>query len=736
MPTTTVLILTAAPAGAEDHLAEVRRALKARHTLREVAESKGETPRLEGQTAAILFAGAAFPGFLATLGDDAPPVIFAPGGDGMPGPEALPFLRRADLVLLPSREALTHCAGLLGGPLGHRALRHPPRPDADLLRRAGDEEARREARRSFHLSEDRPLLLLEADEHPAELEAARHTAWRLAEHVPMADVLLVGNAGRNLTEHPLPLNVHRTGWLQRKARQRALLASSAVLLPHRGTFGWEVDARRMVECLAAGRPVFTTGEALPRPLRGAGVGGIRHLSREAMAEALRTFLTDEGEHQALAGAARESGKRLLSPEARYEELLRFIHHRGRRRLVVVNDYEVVPAAQGGQVRLEAICRALAAAEVPVTLVTLGASAEGKLKLAGEDFDEVVIPRGGALAGRDRLLSRLAGANASDVSTLLFARSHCPGMEAFLRRELARAGAALFSHPYMEGFLDLVPKETPVYLDSQNTEWLLKKALYPKRAGRWLLSTLVRRAETRIVRRCRGILCVSPENRADLERMAGKLPPGALVCRNGVEVAGRSCPPPRERAALRREAGLGEGPLAVFLGSGHPPNAEAARLIIETMAGPLPEVEFLLIGSVGGWFHGMALPGNVHCLGMVPSGVKNFLLGAADVALNPMLAGSGSSVKMMDYMAAGLPILSTEVGARGMSPEERESTVLLEPEGFAGGLRALLADDTRRRELSRHSRRIAEELCDWKVTLSPMVERIAREWAGKPADGGE
>ncbi len=42
-----------------------------------------------------------------------------------------------------------------------------------------------------------------------------------------------------------------------------------------------------------------------------------------------------------------------------------------------------------------------------------------------------------------------------------------------------------------------------------------------------------------------------------------------------------------------------------------------------------------------------------------------LFRAADVGLNPMLRGSGTNLKMLDYAAHGALVLSTEVGARGL-----------------------------------------------------------------------
>ena len=36
-----------------------------------------------------------------------------------------------------------------------------------------------------------------------------------------------------------------------------------------------------------------------------------------------------------------------------------------------------------------------------------------------------------------------------------------------------------------------------------------------------------------------------------------------------------------------------------------------------------------------------------------------------MAINPMFGGSGTNIKMFDFMAAGLPTISTEIGARGI-----------------------------------------------------------------------
>ena len=44
----------------------------------------------------------------------------------------------------------------------------------------------------------------------------------------------------------------------------------------------------------------------------------------------------------------------------------------------------------------------------------------------------------------------------------------------------------------------------------------------------------------------------------------------------------------------------------------------------------------------------------------------------DIGLNPMASGGGSSLKLPDYMANGLPSLNTPIGARGFPIKEERA----------------------------------------------------------------
>lgn len=80
--------------------------------------------------------------------------------------------------------------------------------------------------------------------------------------------------------------------------------------------------------------------------------------------------------------------------------------------------------------------------------------------------------------------------------------------------------------------------------------------------------------------------------------------------------------------------------------------------------------------------------------------------AAPVLVNPMLVGTGINIKILDAMAAGVPVVSTDTGARGL-PEEFRSSVMIVPEkdqpALAARLVTLLRDEELRRELGAKAR---------------------------------
>lgn len=88
-----------------------------------------------------------------------------------------------------------------------------------------------------------------------------------------------------------------------------------------------------------------------------------------------------------------------------------------------------------------------------------------------------------------------------------------------------------------------------------------------------------------------------------------------------------------------------------------------------------------------------------------------VLAGADVFINPVLAGAGVNIKMVEAMAASLPVVSTAVGARGLPWRDGEHLLIADQEqAFAAAVSGLLVDPAGRDRLARAGRRfIGEEL---------------------------
>jgi glycosyltransferase involved in cell wall biosynthesis len=183
--------------------------------------------------------------------------------------------------------------------------------------------------------------------------------------------------------------------------------------------------------------------------------------------------------------------------------------------------------------------------------------------------------------------------------------------------------------------------------------------------------------------------------------------------NGADLSVTPFVPRSQSAALKQQLGLGRDFLAIFIGSWHQPNLEAIEVIF-SLAEACEDVHFLIIGSSCLAFKDRDKPRNVGLFGMVDDQTKALVLGAADLALNPMQNGSGTNLKMLEYAAAGVPILSTEIGIRVLGFRSGTDVMLSPISDFGEALseiRRMRAADLQR--LAVNARQRAEIQFDWK-----------------------
>jgi len=132
----------------------------------------------------------------------------------------------------------------------------------------------------------------------------------------------------------------------------------------------------------------------------------------------------------------------------------------------------------------------------------------------------------------------------------------------------------------------------------------------------------------------------------------------------------------------------------------------------------------IIGSVCGAIRLMPRPRNVVLFGVLDEADKNALLGRATLAVNPMLEGGGSSLKVPDFFAIDLPLVSTQAGVRGYDLRDGEHYIAAERADFAGAVRRVAGDPELRRRVAAAAHAYAEAVLDWRV-LGARYRRLLR-----------
>lgn len=237
----------------------------------------------------------------------------------------------------------------------------------------------------------------------------------------------------------------------------------------------------------------------------------------------------------------------------------------------------------------------------------------------------------------------------------------------LKQALSQASLVLAD----SAFVPPVPgprQDTPWILVSHNLEHrLLEQGSPPeRRSAAWM-----RRVEAAAPQTFHDIFACTEEDQAFFRQHdssgSRKLP----IVGSGVDAAAYASPPgTRER--MRAELGLGdEDSLLIFGGSRSWQNLDALERL-QAHASDQAEflrkqrVHFLLLGSIADQPYRQ---GPFIATGRVGEAAPFFA--ASDAGINPVMKGSGANTKIYEYMAARLPVVSTQFGMRGsnLNPDE-------------------------------------------------------------------
>ena len=170
---------------------------------------------------------------------------------------------------------------------------------------------------------------------------------------------------------------------------------------------------------------------------------------------------------------------------------------------------------------------------------------------------------------------------------------------------------------------------------------------------------------------------------------------------------------------------------LFLGSfRHLPNQEALQWFVREVL-PLvlqhrPDARLVVVGSDPPPAHSLPDVGSALELRGFVEDVRE-PLGECAVFVCPILSGSGMRVKLLEAFAAGIPVVSTRIGAEGLADRDGEVCMLAdEPGEFAERVVRLLNEEESGAAMATRARRMVEDTRDMRVITNRMVESYRAE----------
>jgi glycosyltransferase involved in cell wall biosynthesis len=281
---------------------------------------------------------------------------------------------------------------------------------------------------------------------------------------------------------------------------------------------------------------------------------------------------------------------------------------------------------------------------------------------------------------------------------------------------------------MTAYLPLVKRsqpQTPVIYDSFNAEFDLQRSVFDaeKRALQRLPGAIysfiqwrrLTRFERDVCRSVAHVIAVSDADAKAFKRLAPGCP--VSIVPNGINT--------QDYAEYDPSLDLGRSAL-LFTGSmGYRPNVDAAiwfaDQVLAKVRARVPDARLFVVGSQPHRrLDALRDRDDVEITGWVPD-VKPFLHAAA-VYVAPLRMGSGTRLKLLQALAAGLAVVSTPIGAQGLHVTNGvELRLATAANDFAQAVIDLLEHPTWRETLGQAGAQYVQTYYDWSVIAPKLLE---------------
>lgn len=389
----------------------------------------------------------------------------------------------------------------------------------------------------------------------------------------------------------------------------------------------------------------------------------------------------------------------------------------RKKIVVTSSFSVYPPLGGGQARIFNLYKELAK-DYDVEIVAFdGMDKTAARTMIAPHLIENKIPKSAEQQREESRMESRVGIPITDIAMIALS-GLTPNYGKALKKAIEESFMVVISHPYLYPEAKKYLGNRKFIYEAHNVESLMKKGMLPQNTCAESLVEQVFEVEKECCERSEFIMTCSQEDVETLHKLYGVPKEKMIVVPNGVDSAATQFTSVSERLQMKRKLGLEREKTGLFMGSWHQPNLDACEAIFK-IAEKCPDVKFLLMGSQCLYFRGRAIPDNVGMLGLVSEEEKNRVFSAVDFALNPMMSGSGTNLKMFDYMSAGIPVITTEFGTRGI--DDKSQFIISEVDEMAETASAFeLGDHAERVETAR---KYVEDTFDWSVIAKTLLNHL-------------
>jgi glycosyltransferase involved in cell wall biosynthesis len=276
-----------------------------------------------------------------------------------------------------------------------------------------------------------------------------------------------------------------------------------------------------------------------------------------------------------------------------------------------------------------------------------------------------------------------------------------------------SGAILLLYVF-EYLRDKGIKSTFIY-HSHNVEHELRKQ---KEIG--LITLLTRIAEGRLLEKVDYMTAVSEEDILKFKKLYGKTP---YLLPNGVDINSFENVTIKEISNIKSKYNL-KGKVLFYMGlPDYRSNREAICFLDEKVMPKIvmdyPELKLAIIGGKVGFERPWLInPGSIPYQ-EVPAFIKS-----SDICLAPIFSGSGTRLKILEYMAAGKPVISTTKGAEGLAVKNGDNILIADDTNlFIEKIIYILEHTKFAEEIGNEGMEIIKKRYSWKNIMQSYNETL-------------